>query len=288
MQIVRTRSQLSALLAKLKGPVFFVPTMGSLHEGHLSLIRTARNDANKERHKGTVIVSVFVNPTQFNDPKDLATYPRDETTDTSLAKQAGCDVIFIPENNEMYPQKFSGTTITVPSISKLWEGKFRPGHFEGVTTIVAKLFHLILPDFAYFGEKDWQQCRVIETMVEDLDFPVYLRFCPTIRETDGLAMSSRNRLIRPEMRIRASELYNTLKWASETFEKKVNPRELEQQAIEKIHSAGFSKVDYFAIVNQETLQLADESTENARIIAAAHLAGVRLIDNVPAKSQHQK
>jgi pantoate--beta-alanine ligase len=286
MQIVRTRSQLSALLAKLKGPVFFVPTMGSLHEGHLSLIRAAASDARKDRQHGTVIMSIFVNPTQFSDQKDFATYPRDEISDIALAKRAGCDVLFIPENNEMYLETFAGTTISIPLVSKLWEGEFRPGHFEGVATVVAKLFHLILPDFAYFGEKDWQQCRVIQTMVDDLDFPVYLRFCETVREADGLAMSSRNRLIRPEMRARASELYKTLRWAAEAFEKKVDPREIEKQAIQRIQSAGFSKVDYFAIVDQETLQLADKSTNKMRILTAAHLAGVRLIDNVPVKRYH--
>ncbi|HWP30216.1 MAG TPA: pantoate--beta-alanine ligase [Fimbriimonadales bacterium] len=281
MQLVRTASELSEAILMRKGPVFFVPTMGYLHEGHLSLLRMAARDCEEYEPRGTVVMSLFVNPTQFNDPKDLATYPRDEERDVRLAESAGCDVVFAPSVEEIYPEGLHGTTVHVPEVTERWEGEFRPGHFVGVATVVAKLFNLVIPDFAYFGEKDWQQCRVIAKMVHDLRMPVNLKFGKTVRESDGLAMSSRNALLPPEARSRAPVLYTTLCACAEDYSRGMPPREAEQRARERLLQSKFSKVDYIAIVDEESLEPVESSNHpKARVLGAAHIGGVRLIDNV--------
>jgi len=282
MKLVRKASELLEAILSKEGSVYFVPTMGALHEGHLSLLRMAVRDCEKSEPRGTVVMSLFVNPTQFNDPKDLATYPRDEERDFRLAKSAGCDVIFAPSVEEIYPEGLHGTKVQVPEVTERWEGEFRPGHFDGVATVVAKLFNLVTPDFAYFGEKDWQQCRVIAKMVHDLRIPVNLKFGKTVRESDGLAMSSRNVLLSPEARSRAPVLYTALCACAEEYSKGTPPREAEERTKERLLQARFSRVDYVAIVDEESLEPVEASGHpRARILAAAYLGGVRLIDNVP-------
>lgn len=279
MKVVRTAVELSDAIGKNER-VHFVPTMGYLHDGHLALIRSAARDASAGRPKGLVVVSAFVNPTQFNDPQDLEAYPRDEARDIELAKSAHCDLFFAPTVETIYHEGLNGTRIHVPGVSEKWEGEFRPGHFDGVATVVAKLFHLVVPTVAYFGEKDWQQCRVIAKMVNDLDFPLSLKFCETVREPDGLAMSSRNARLRPEVRAKASALFQTLSEGARAAAAGGNVRTIEESAKHALRSAGFEKVDYFAMVDENSLEPIDSPTFSARMIAAAWIGGVRLIDNV--------
>lgn len=277
MQIVRTNSELSEALVQFAGPVQFVPTMGALHAGHASLI----NQAAREREdNGAVVTSIFVNKLQFNDARDYETYPRNESADAKLCEMAGCDLLYVPNQEEIYPSGFGGTTITVKGVSENWEGAHRPGHFDGVATVVSKLFHLVLPDYAYFGEKDWQQCCVIRRMVSDLDIPVWLRIAPTVREEDGLAMSSRNQLLAPEFREVAPQLYRQINFCAEQFFLGVPPRVVEAEAASRLLQSGFSAVDYVAIVNENTLEPVESDAEFARVLAAATLGGVRLIDNL--------
>lgn len=280
MQVVRTPDELSKAVLDRKGPVYFVPTMGYLHEGHASLIRMAAGDRDANKPKGTVVMSLFVNPMQFNDLQDLEKYPRDEKRDKSIAQKAGCDVIFAPPLEVVYPGGLQTTRIHVPGVSERWEGAHRPGHFDGVATVVAKLFHMVIPDYAYFGEKDWQQCRVIAKMVEDLDFPVYLKFGETVREEDGLAMSSRNALLRPEVRLKAPALYRAISQAAKAFREGRPARVCESDAAQAMLDAGFTKVDYVAIVDGMTLEPISSPDSGARILAAAHIGGIRLIDNI--------
>ncbi len=280
MNVVRTADDLSKAVLRNKGPVFLVPTMGFLHEGHASLIRMAAKDRDSDKPTGTVVMSLFVNPTQFNDPSDLEKYPRDEVRDKKIAKQAGCDVVFAPPLEVVYPEGLNATRIHVPGVSERWEGEHRPGHFDGVATVVAKLFHMVIPDYAYFGEKDWQQCRVVAKMVDDLDFPVYLKFGETLREEDGVAMSSRNALLRPEVRLKVPALYRAISQAAVSFKDGRPARICETDAAQAMLDAGFAKVDYVAIVDGATLDPLDEFLPGARVLAAAHIGGIRLIDNV--------
>lgn len=270
MKTVRT---VADLRAKLSGNVHFVPTMGSLHEGHASLIRMAAAGG------GTTVMSLFVNPTQFNDQKDLDAYPRDEDADSRIAESAGCDIFFAPGAQDVYPDGFA-TSIHLSGMAEKWEGAHRPGHFDGVATVVAKLFNFIGPCTAYFGEKDWQQCRVVERMVIDLNLPVDLRFGPTVREPDGLAMSSRNELLSPEARYAAPALYKNITEAGTSFREGMPVTLAERRAHHGLLADGFDKVDYVAIVNALTLEPIEEG-EDARLIAAATIGGVRLIDNLP-------
>lgn len=260
-------------------PVFLVPTMGYFHEGHLSLIRTAAEDKVSEP-EGLVAVSLFVNPTQFNDPKDLEAYPRDEERDAALAREAGCDLLFLPTAREMYPTDEGGTRVMPPRVARKWEGEHRPGHFVGVATIVLKLFHIFFPDVAYFGEKDWQQCRVIAEMVRDLNLPVWLKLCPTVREPDGLAMSSRNTRLSKEARARAVELYRALLAVADAAARGEDFQKECENAKERLFAAGFESVDYIAVVDGETLEPASAPGPGLRAIGAATIEGVRLIDNV--------
>jgi pantoate--beta-alanine ligase len=221
-----------------------------------------------------------VNPLQFNDPQDLATYPRDEERDIQLAEQVGCDFLFAPSVEEMYPEGESQTTVEVGDVARRWEGEFRPGHFKGVATVVAKLFHIIQPDIAYFGQKDWQQCRVIAQMVKDLDFGISLRFGETVREPDGLAMSSRNVRLSEKERAIAPFLYETLRLSAQEFRKGKSGREVAERAVEALREKGFGPVDYVAIVDENTLQPVESWRPGTRVLAAAYLGSVRLIDNV--------
>lgn len=258
--------------------VLLVPTMGAFHEGHLSLIRTAVADRKAEG--GVVAVTLFVNPAQFNDPRDLEAYPRDEGRDIRLAEECGADVLFVPTVAEIYPHGEARTTVVPARIASRWEGERRPGHFVGVATVVAKLFHIFLPDVAYFGEKDWQQCRVIAEMVEDLNFPIWLRFCPTVREEDGLAMSSRNARLSKVARLKAPALYRALLGVARSVTEGEVIDSACRDAAEVLLRQGFGSVDYVAVVDEVTLEPAASVGPGLRVIGAATLEGVRLIDNV--------
>lgn len=256
------------------GDLGFVPTMGAFHEGHLSLMRAAR--AAHER----VCVSLFVNPLQFGVGEDFSRYPKTEMRDFELAESLGIDVMFAPRAAAM----FSGdaTRVHVPGVTTRWEGAFRPGHFDGVATVVAKLFGLVDPDTAYFGWKDLQQCLVIRRMVADLSFAVRLEFRETIREVDGLAKSSRNAYLSPEERTRAPELYSTLRGLEDALAGSAarlgEVESLLDQAKRRLAGFGF-EIDYLELVDQEEMEPLRTSGA-AALIVAARLGTTRLIDNI--------
>jgi pantoate--beta-alanine ligase len=268
MLIARTRAELAA--AQLPGPLSLVPTMGALHDGHLALIREAARLGNP------VAASIFVNPLQFEAADDLARYPRDEARDLHLLESAGCDLVWLPEVETMYPPG-DATTIDVAGPALGWEGESRPGHFRGVATVVARLFGQLRPAAAFFGEKDWQQLQVIRRMAVDLCMPVRIAGVPTVREPDGLAMSSRNRFLAASERSTAALLYRTLSGLAARHDV---ARELERADRELSH-AGFV-VDYLALVDGESLLPIAQPRPGARFIAAAKLGAVRLLDNVAA------
>lgn len=280
MKIFNTRASLSEFLKKEKADgkkVGFVPTMGALHHGHISLIDLARKQSD------LVVCSIFVNPTQFNDPKDLDRYPRPIDQDIQQLEKAACDVLFLPEVDEMYT---AGETwhLELDGLDNLLEGLHRPGHYQGVTQIVKKLFDTVEPDFAFFGQKDYQQFLVIEKMVQKLDLNVRLIMCPIIREPDGLAMSSRNIHLKPEERKNALALYHTLDWIKAQFEL-LSVQELKEQAEEKLlHSPGII-LEYLEICDGENLQPL-HAKDAAKIVAlvAAKVGQTRLIDNMLLKN----
>ncbi len=263
-----------------KSPIGLVPTMGALHEGHLALIRRAREEC------GTVVVSIFVNPTQFNEKSDLEAYPRDLERDSTLSADAGADLLFAPSAVEMYPQGFN-TSVTVDgTVARLLEGSFRPGHFAGVATVVAKLFGIVQADRAYFGQKDWQQLKVIERMTADLNLPVEIVPCPTVREPDGLAMSSRNvrlslearrqALVIPYLLDTAQDLLNSSNREMPTHQGPV----LRHWLLTLLESQQPSaEMDYIAVVDPDTLIDINEITDSALVAIALRIGGVRLIDN---------
>lgn len=258
----------------------FVPTMGALHEGHLVLIRRARAECD------TVVVSVFVNPTQFNDPADLDVYPRDLARDAALAAEAGCDILFAPDAGEMYPAGFATHVLVDGPLTKRLEGEHRPGHFAGVTTVVAKLLAIVLPDRAYFGEKDWQQLKVVERMTLDLNLSTTIVPVPTVREPDGLAMSSRNARLSPAGRERARVIPYLLNTAQElleaaTAETRTDLGPVLRQWLFTLLESNQPGIpaDYIAVVDPETLLDVDEITDRALVAVAVHIDGVRLIDN---------
>jgi pantoate--beta-alanine ligase len=260
-------------LRKRGGTVGLVPTMGALHQGHLSLIEKAVSE-NK-----TVIVTIFVNPTQFNDKNDLKHYPRNLKADLELLKKSGCNLVFAPETNEIYPEPDT-RTFDFGLLDKVMEGKHRKGHFNGVAQIVSTLFELIGPDKAYFGLKDYQQLVIIKKLVKMLNLEVEIVPCPIIREPGGLAMSSRNELLSPKERKNASVIYKTLSEANNQIGKK-SVKELINWVINKINSNPFLTVDYFEIVNDDNLQPVNSWNEDCKKIAciAAFCGKVRLIDN---------
>ncbi|HET6645022.1 MAG TPA: pantoate--beta-alanine ligase [Fimbriimonadales bacterium] len=266
MEIIRLPKELP-----VEPKCVLVPTMGALHEGHLSLIRCASE-------MGPVVTSIFVNPTQFNDPADYEAYRRSEDADAKLAEEAGCDFLFIPSVEAMYPYGTQATvTVHVPEITEKWEGSHRPGHFDGVTTVVAKLFNMVRPKATVFGSKDWQQCMVVRRMIADLGYPIEMVIGDTVREPDGLAMSSRNERLSIEGRTRAIFLFQTLTNTAEAF-REGKPM---QNAVTELLDHGFQSVDYIATVDAHSLDPVQKYTGNERVIAAATIDGVRLIDNVP-------
>ena len=259
--------------------IVFVPTMGNLHAGHMSLIETAR------RHGDRFVASLFVNPMQFGPNEDFAHYPRTPTQDERMLADAGCDVMFMPDVAEIYPQGAARSTrVDVPGLSTILCGEFRPGHFDGVSTIVATLFNIVGPDVAVFGEKDFQQLTIIRKMVADLRMPVKIIGAPTVRDADGLAMSSRNQYLTPDERKVAPTIHGTLQAIAQRL--KAGERdfaELERFGRRALESAGF-KPDYFSIRQANNLaQPAPDATELV-VLTAARLGKARLIDNVQVKT----
>jgi pantoate--beta-alanine ligase len=281
LKIFNTRASLSEFLKKEKADgkkIGFVPTMGALHQGHISLIDLAHKQSD------LVVCSIFVNPTQFNDPKDLDRYPRPIDQDIQLLEKAACDVLFLPEVAEMYTAAETWH-LALDGLDELLEGLHRPGHYQGVTQIVKKLFDTVEPDFAFFGQKDYQQFLVIEKMVQKLGLNVRLMMCPIIRETDGLAMSSRNVHLNPEERKNALALYQTLNWMKQQFEL-LSIQELQEQAQKQLLESPGIILEYLEICDGENLQ-ALQSKDVAKIVAlvAAKVGQTRLIDNMLLKNR---
>jgi pantoate--beta-alanine ligase len=250
-----------------------VPTMGALHEGHLSLVDAARKDCDR------VIVTIFVNPAQFSNAEDLLKYPRTEAADVAMLSESGVDLIFAPDALEVYPPGFA-TKVSVASLSAPLEGAFRPGHFVGVATVVAKLFGMTGADRAYFGQKDWQQLAVVRRMVADLNIPVEVIGCATVREADGLAMSSRNQRLDAKARNTAPALYRALVHAVRALSVGQEARGVLAVAVAEVLAAGFDSVDYIELRDAANLGPVTDANRPARLLAAATVGGVRLIDNV--------
>jgi pantoate--beta-alanine ligase len=272
-----TIDQVQSALRGVRGQnrrIGFVPTMGALHKGHRSLIEIAREQCD------TVVVSIFVNPTQFGPDEDFDRYPRTMDTDLTVCRDANVDVVFTPTAAEIYP---AGCTTTV-RVAKLTEhlcGAHRPGHFDGVTTVVSKLFNIVQPNSAYFGEKDFQQLRVIERMTRDLCMPIEIVGCPTVREDDGLAVSSRNVGLSPEHRAMAACLYDALQTAATTIRSGADqPGEVIAETESRIRRVGVSEIEYISIVDPDTLENVDVLRGPVRICVAVKIGGCRLIDNI--------
>jgi pantoate--beta-alanine ligase len=274
VQIVRNSEELARARDGIAGRLALVPTMGALHAGHMALIEEARKGADK------VAASIFVNPAQFGPNEDFSRYPRREEQDARMLQEAGCDLLWVPSVEDIYPDGFS-TTISVSGVSERWEGEARPGHFDGVATIVAKLLLAIRPDLAVFGEKDFQQLAVIRRMVHDLNIPVEIVAVPTVREADGLALSSRNAYLLPEERKQAASLPCALATAKAAILGGALVANVLDDARDTLGRAGFSRVDYFALVDAVSLEPLDEPRGEMRLIAAAVMGKTRLIDNIP-------
>lgn len=250
-----------------------VPTMGALHQGHLSLARAARKQCDR------VIVTIFVNPKQFNNPDDLDSYPRTEEDDARKLESTGVDLIYVPDPEQVYPNGFA-TTVSVAGLTDMLCGAARPGHFDGVATVVSKLFLQTSADFAFFGEKDYQQLQVVRRLAADLDIPIEVMGCPTIREEDGLAMSSRNLLLSDRSRIKAPALAEILEDMRAQLLTGAAMSSIADAAKSRVLAAGFNEIDYLELRDGGDLSLLDEAVPGARLFAAAWLAGVRLIDNI--------
>ncbi len=256
--------------------VALVPTMGALHRGHLALVARARTLADR------IVASLFVNPSQFAPNEDFARYPRDETADAAQLAAAGCDLLYAPGVEEIYPPGFTATVDPGPIAERLC-GRFRPGHFRGVATVVTKLLLEALPDVACFGEKDYQQLQMIRGVARDLDIPVRIEGVATVREADGLALSSRNAYLSPAERRIAPALHRTLGEMAVRVRSGMPPRDAERAAIEALQKAGFSTVDYVELCDAATLDPLLRLDRPARALAAARLGTTRLIDNVPVE-----
>lgn len=279
MQIIHGLKGLGLAMSALRshGTVALVPTMGALHEGHLALVREARARADK------VVASIFVNPLQFNDKADLDRYPRDEDADAQKLEGAGCDLLWMPTAADFYPEGFA-TTVHVDGITGRWEGEHRPGHFDGVATVVTKLFTNTRPDLAVFGEKDFQQLALIRRFTKDLNLGVDIVGHMTVREDDGLAMSSRNALLSSDERTTAVVLNHALKEARRDILAGKEVKTVLSGARAKLTKAGFGPIDYVAYVDPDTLEPLERRVKKGRLIAAAFLGKVRLIDNFEVKT----
>lgn len=275
MEVVRTLEALQTsgeALRRRFGSLALVPTMGALHDGHRTLVKAAVDSG------AGVVASIFVNPLQFNPNEDLSRYPRDEAGDLAALRSSGCHLVWLPDVATMYPPE-GATTIDVAGPAEQWEGTTRPGHFRGVATVCAKLFGQVRPDRAYFGEKDWQQLQVVRRMVADLHLPLVIVAVPTVREPDGLAMSSRNRFLNIDERAIAPRLHAVLSATATSF----NNGQMIDAALADAHrdlsEAGFS-LDYLALVDGLTMAALPRMAPGARLIVAARLGSVRLIDNI--------
>jgi pantoate--beta-alanine ligase len=274
MKVVNSVAEMRAVRRGLTGSVGLVPTMGYLHEGHLALVRRARSE------NETVVVSIFVNPTQFGAGEDFQTYPRDPERDLALLQGEEVDVVFIPPAEEMYPAHF-GTWVDVQQITERLEGAFRPGHFRGVATVVAKLFNIVEPTRAYFGQKDAQQLIVIKRMVSDLNMNLELVAVPTVREPDGLAMSSRNTYLSPKERQAALVLWQALDLANQLWsEGERNAGKIRQKMKALIDSEPLAQIDYISVADAESLEELGEIDRPALVSLAVRVGKTRLIDNI--------
>jgi pantoate--beta-alanine ligase len=274
MLTVITLTDLRSARLSFPGRVGLVPTMGYLHEGHLSLVRRAREECTH------VIVSIFVNPTQFGPKEDLSKYPRDLDRDLSLLEPLGVDLVWMPTAEVMYPTGYQ-TWVDVEAITRPLEGAMRPGHFRGVTTVVAKLFNAVQPDKAYFGQKDAQQAAVIRQMTRDLNFPLEVVVCPIVREPDGLAMSSRNVYLDPEQRKAAIVLSRSLRAAKEAYESGEREADkLRGKMNEVLTSEPLAQVQYVSCADYDTLEELDTVTGKALLSMAVYVGKTRLIDNI--------
>lgn len=280
MQVIDNKITLQKEISDWKAlglRIGFVPTMGALHAGHLALVEKARRENDK------VVVSIFVNPTQFNNPEDLKNYPRTLDSDLKLLEPIGADLVFAPSVNEMYPegQMPEVPTIDLGTLDQVMEASHRPGHFQGVMQVVANLFRVVQPDVAYFGEKDFQQLAVIRTMTRQLNLPVSIIGCATVRENDGLAMSSRNTLLSPEERKEATTISKALFYIRDNWKNKPMDALL-NHAISMIEKNGIMKVEYVSAADSDTLKPVKDWNDSAsiRVCTAVRLGKVRLIDNI--------
>lgn len=280
---MKTVSDINALRAQIKEwhlqglTIGFVPTMGNLHAGHISLVTEAKKHADK------IVASIFVNPMQFGAGEDIASYPRTLADDKEKLVAEGTDLLFTPTPDIIYPKGLDKQSfVDVPNVSEGYCGESRPGHFRGVSTVVCKLFNLVQPDIACFGLKDYQQVQVIQTMVEDLSMPIEIIPVPTSREASGLAMSSRNNYLTSDEKVIAPALYQSLSWLSEQIQNSTDFIGLAKQARKRIDEAGL-KTDYIHICHARTLQPASEDDIDLVILAAAHCGKARLIDNLQVR-----
>jgi pantoate--beta-alanine ligase len=272
-QVIETISEMSALASGWKVSVGFVPTMGFLHAGHLSLVK-----ASQKENKITV-VSIYVNPSQFSPTEDLSQYPRDLERDIELLAEMKVDYIFFPDDAEMYPSSFK-TWISVKDITQIMCGKSRPSHFKGVTTIVCKLLNIVKPDSIFLGEKDFQQLMVIKTMVRDLNITVKVTGCPIFREEDGLAMSSRNKFLQGKWREKALCLYNSLQLAQKLYSDGIKDVDVIRNRMEDLIVQEGGLVDYIEFINSSSLELTDKLDSGCRAAVAVKINKTRLIDNL--------
>ena len=276
MQTIRESSALRPALAALRGAgerLALVPTMGALHAGHLALVTEARQRAER------VAATIFVNPLQFAPGEDLDRYPRQEAHDLAMLEEAGCALVWMPTVADLYPDGFA-TTIHVAGTSEQWEGAARPGHFDGVATVVTKLLIATMPDIAVFGEKDYQQLAVIRRLAADLGLPTEIAGVPTVRDGDGLALSSRNAYLSPDERRRALALPKALGSVRDAVRSGEPVKEAVDAARQLLAQAGFGPIDYVALVDSATLERLDALVGEARVIAAARIGTTRLIDNI--------
>lgn len=274
MKVVSSFQHLQQEREKLTDPLGFVPTMGFLHEGHLSLVRQAGLQCR------SVAVSIFVNPTQFGENEDLSAYPRDLERDMEMLKKEGVDLVWTPTAAEMYPANYQ-TWVEVEGITELLEGVYRPGHFKGVTTVVAKLFNAVQPERAYFGQKDAQQAMVVKKMARELSYPMEIVVCPIVREADGLAMSSRNTYLNPDERQAATVLYRAISAVETAFESgTTDAGSLREVALDLLEAEPLAKVQYVSLAHPDTFAELEGMVERGLLSMAVHLGKTRLIDNV--------
>lgn len=282
MKIITSPEAMQAEAKRLRSEgktIGFVPTMGYLHEGHLSLMRIAKEKCD------ILVVSIFVNPTQFRPEEDFDTYPRDFDRDEKLLKELGCDILFYPTSEDMYPANYH-TYITVEEVGDVFEGTSRPGFFRGVATIVAKLFNIVQPHFAVFGQKDAQQAVVIKRMVKDLDFDIDILVGPIIREPDGLAMSSRNSYLSQKERQDATILYRALNKGKERIEAgEKNPKKIIEEMESLILQVPSARIDYIAVVDPDSMEQVSTIRNKVLIVLAVKIGTTRLIDNIMANSE---